>query len=51
MDFHVLLYLRHLFQTDPSALWKPENIRRVAYLSKELLDGECKVYILNEPKE
>lgn len=51
MDFHVLLYLRHIAQIDPKELWRPENIRRISYLSAELKRGECQVFILNEPKD
>lgn len=51
MDFHVLLYLRHIFQTDPPALWKPENMARIVALSKELSSDECHVYIIDLPSK
>lgn len=51
MDFHILLYLRHVFKTNPSDLWRPENMARIAALSKELSSDQCHVYIIDLPSK
>lgn len=45
MDFHILLYLRHLYRTKPRALWDKPNIKRIIGLSDELCSAACTVYI------
>lgn len=45
MDFHVLLYLRHVFRIEPLALWEMPNVKRIIGLSDELRTAACTVYI------
>lgn len=45
MDFHVLLYLRYMYRTEPTKLWEHANVKRIIGLSDELRSVACTVYI------